>query len=98
MYNRVIFSFQKGPFILLLGTIDALSGYSYTGKPLILKYRGSGAPLVFIIFGPLVVLGGYFVQIERISISVLFISIPVGLLATAILHANDIRDMIKKLE
>ncbi|OAA90611.1 1,4-dihydroxy-2-naphthoate octaprenyltransferase [Clostridium ljungdahlii] len=86
-------AFKKGPFILILGAIGALSGYSYTGKPLMLKYRGLGAPLVFIIFGPLMVLGGYFVQTQRISTNVLLLSIPVGLLTTAILHANDIRDI-----
>lgn len=86
-------AFKKGPFILILGTIGALSGYSYTGKPLMLKYRGLGAPLVFVIFGPLMVLGGYFVQSERVSTNALLISIPVGLLTTAILHANDIRDI-----
>ncbi|NMM63321.1 1,4-dihydroxy-2-naphthoate octaprenyltransferase [Clostridium sp. P21] len=86
-------AFKKGDFILLLGTIGALSGYFYTGKPLMLKYRGLGAPLVFIIFGPLMVLGGYFVQLQRISASVLLLSIPIGLLTTAILHANDIRDI-----
>jgi 1,4-dihydroxy-2-naphthoate octaprenyltransferase len=86
-------AFQKGSFILILGTIGALSGYFYTGKPLMLKYRGLGAPLIFIIFGPLMTLGGYFVQIQRINTNVLLLSIPVGLLTTAILHANDIRDI-----
>lgn len=86
-------AFQKGFFILILGTIGALSGYFYTGKPLMLKYRGMGAPLIFVIFGPLMTLGGYFVQVQRININVLLLSIPVGLLTTAILHANDIRDV-----
>ncbi|OAA94881.1 1,4-dihydroxy-2-naphthoate octaprenyltransferase [Clostridium coskatii] len=86
-------AFQKGIFILILGTIGALSGYFYTGKPLMLKYRGLGAPLIFMIFGPLMTLGGYFVQVQRININVLLLSIPIGLLTTAILHANDIRDI-----
>lgn len=58
-----------------------------------LKYRGLGVSLVFIIFGPLMVLGSYFVQLQRIDVNIFFISIPIGLLAAAILHANDIIDI-----
>jgi len=87
-------SYEKGVFILILGLIGALGGYSYTGKPLMLKYKGLGAPLVFLLFGPLMVIGSYYVQMQRVSGSALLISIPVGLLTTAILHANDIRDIL----
>lgn len=86
-------AFKKGEFILLLGIIGALGGYSYTGKPLILKYRGFGAPLVFLLFGPLMVLGGFYIQVQQISILPILISIPLGLFTTAILHANDLRDI-----
>ncbi|MBU3177836.1 prenyltransferase [Clostridium estertheticum] len=86
-------SYEKGVFVLLLGLIGALGGYCYTGKPLMLKYKGLGAPLVFLLFGPLMVIGSYYVQMQRISADALLISIPVGLLTTAILHANDIRDI-----
>ncbi|APC39019.1 1,4-dihydroxy-2-naphthoate octaprenyltransferase [Clostridium estertheticum] len=86
-------SYEKGVFILILGLIGALGGYSYTGKPLMLKYKGLGAPLVFLLFGPLMVIGSYYVQTKCISAAVILISIPVGLLTTAILHANDIRDI-----
>lgn len=87
-------SYEKGVFILILGLIGALGGYSYTGKPLMLKYKGLGAPLVFLLFGPLMVIGSYYVQMQSVSGSALLISIPVGLLTTAILHANDIRDIL----
>ena len=86
-------SYERGLFILLLGLVGALGGYFYTGKPLMLKYRGLGAPLVFLLFGPLMVIGSYYVQTQHISIEAFYISIPVGLLTTAILHANDIRDI-----
>lgn len=86
-------TYQRGVLILLLGLIGAFGGYSYTGKPLRLKYRGLGAPLVFLLFGPLMVIGSYYVQMQSISIVALYVSIPIGLLTTAILHANDIRDI-----
>jgi len=85
--------YEKGMMILILGMIGALGGYSYTGKPLQLKYIGLGAPLVFLLFGPLMVIGSYYVQMQSISLGAFYVSIPVGLLTTAILHANDIRDI-----
>ena len=86
-------SYERGIAILILGIIGAVCGYFYTGKPLMLKYRGLGAPLVFIIFGPLMTLGGYYLQMQEFTIQALLISIPTALLTTAILHANDIRDI-----
>ena len=86
-------SYERGVAILILGIIGAVFGYFYTGKPLTLKYRGLGAPLVFIIFGPLMTLGGYYLQMQEFTMQALLISIPTALLTTAILHANDIRDI-----
>ena len=86
-------SYERGVAILILGIIGAVLGYFYTGKPLTLKYRGLGAPMVFIIFGPLMTLGGYYLQMQEFTIQALLISIPTALLTTAILHANDIRDI-----
>lgn len=89
----VLISVQRGLPVFILGLIGAISVYSYTGKPLELKYKGLGIPLVFFIFGPLMVLGSYYVQAQKFSLAPFIISIPVGLLTTAILHANDIRDI-----
>lgn len=86
-------AYNVGMMILILGIIGALCGYFYTGKPLMLKYRGLGAPLVFIIFGPLMTFGGYYLQMQKFTIQSFVISIPTALLTTAILHANDIRDI-----
>lgn len=89
----IFLSYKRGVLVLLIGLIGTLAVYSYTGKPLSLKYRGLGAPLVFLTFGPLMLIGSYYVQAQNISVKAFFISIPVGLLTTAILHANDIRDI-----
>jgi len=86
-------TYEKGFLILILGLIGAIGGYSYTGKPLQLKYIGLGAPLVFMLFGPLMVIGSYYVQLQNVNPEAFYVSIPVGLLTTAILHANDIRDI-----
>jgi 1,4-dihydroxy-2-naphthoate octaprenyltransferase len=83
----------QGPMVLVLGLAGALVGYSYTGSPLKLKYRGLGAPAVFLIYGPMIALGAFYVQAQHFSWDVLALSIPMGLLTTCILHSNDIRDM-----
>ena len=83
----------RGPFIYGIGAAGVISGYFYTGKPLKLKYRGLGAPAVLLAFGPLMTLGSYYVQAQQFSWLAVVLSIPLGLLTTAILHANDMRDM-----
>jgi 1,4-dihydroxy-2-naphthoate octaprenyltransferase len=86
-------AYKVGIMILIIGIVGALCGYFYTGKPLMLKYRGLGAPLVFIVFGPLMTVGGYYLQMQKFTMQSFVISIPTALLTTAILHSNDIRDM-----
>ena len=83
----------QGPMVLVLGLAGAIIGYSYTGSPLKLKYRGLGAPAVFLIYGPMIALGSYYVQAQHFSWGILALSVPMGLLTTCILHSNDVRDM-----
>jgi 1,4-dihydroxy-2-naphthoate octaprenyltransferase len=90
----VFLTFERGFFVLILGLMGALCSYFYSRKPIAFKYRGFGTPLIFIMFGPLPVIGSYYVQTQTFGIEALLISIPTGLLTTAILHANDIRDIV----
>ncbi len=82
----------RGPAILLFGLAGLAAGYFYNAKPFKFASRGLGDPLVFLAMGVLMVWGAYWVQIPRWSWSVLAASIPVGLLVTAILNINNIRD------
>lgn len=82
----------RGWIIALLGVIGILGGYWYTAGPVNYKYRGLGVPLVFVLMGLLMTLGGYVVQTGRLSGSVLLASLPVACLVAAILHGNDLRD------
>ncbi|MDT8718623.1 1,4-dihydroxy-2-naphthoate octaprenyltransferase [Clostridium sp. 19966] len=91
--DGLVLAYNRGSFIVIIGIIGAILGYFYTGKPLNLKYRGLGAPVVFVNFGPLMVLGSYYLQAQQITLKAFLVSIPIGLLTTAILHANDIRDI-----
>jgi len=80
---------------LLLGMIigAAFIAWAYTARPLSLSYRGLGEASLFIAFGPLLVGGGYYLQALRLVPSVFLLSLPSGLLITALLVANETADV-----
>ncbi|SHH33460.1 1,4-dihydroxy-2-naphthoate octaprenyltransferase [Thermosipho atlanticus] len=83
---------KVGSGLIWYGVIGIIFGYFYTGKPLQLKYKAFGMFQVFILMGPLMVLGSYYVQTQKFSYKALLLSIPIGIFTDLILHANDIRD------
>ncbi|BEP15281.1 hypothetical protein acdb102_35920 [Acidothermaceae bacterium B102] len=83
----------RGWPLALLGVIGLVMGWGYTAPPLQYKYRALGLPLVFLLMGPLMVLGGYYAITGRWSWASLVTSIPIGMLVTAILHGNEWRDI-----
>jgi 1,4-dihydroxy-2-naphthoate octaprenyltransferase len=84
---------ERGWPVVVLGLLGLLGGWGYTAPPLQYKFRALGLPLVFLLFGPLSVIGGYYVITGEWSLDALWLSIPVGLLVTAILHGNEWRDI-----
>jgi len=84
--------FKLGYIVLLLGAIGVFLGFFYTATPLKLGYTGIGEFLVGIGFGPLVVVGSYYVQTLRFSSEVILISIPIGLLIAMVLWINEFPD------
>ena len=83
----------RGWPIVALGLVGLASGYFYTAPPFALKYRALGVPLVFPMFGPLMLEGAYFTVTGTWSLTALALSVPVGLLVTAIVHGNEWRDI-----
>ena len=83
---------QSGWELLALGAAGLFLGLFYTASPLGYKYRALGDVGIFISFGPLLVLGSYFVQTEKLDLLPLLFSLPLGLLIVAIVHANNYRD------
>lgn len=79
--------------ILLLGLIGVPLAYGYTAPPLKLAYRGLGELNVFLLMGPLMVLGGFLVHRIAGAGIALAASLPIGCLVAAILHCNNIRDL-----
>src|SRR5829696_2313494 len=79
--------------VLALGLIGVPLAYGYTAPPLKLAYRGLGELNVFMLMGPLMVLGGFLVHRAAGMSIALTASLPIGCVVAAILHCNNLRDL-----
>ena len=81
---------------VLVGLIalGALLGIFYTANPFSFKYNALGDLAIFISFGPAMTLGAYFVQTQHFSWVPVLYAIPVGFLVDAVLHGNNMRDVM----
>jgi 1,4-dihydroxy-2-naphthoate octaprenyltransferase len=79
--------------LLLVGAASILAGVLYTGGPRPYGYEGLGEVFVFLFFGVVAVAGSYFAQVERLEWEAFVLAVPVGLLASAILVVNNVRDL-----
>jgi len=79
--------------LLVVGVASILAGVLYTGGPRPYGYEGLGELFVFLFFGVVAVTGSYYVQTEGLRPEAFALSVPVGLLATAILVVNNLRDV-----
>ncbi len=82
-----------GPVILAVGVVSIAAGVLYTGGPRPYGYAGMGELFVFVFFGLVAVNGSYYVQLEQLDALPLWLSVSVGLLSTAILVVNNVRDI-----
>lgn len=84
----------RGLPLLWLGLAGLAGGFFYGGKPFGYKYHALGDVMVFMLMGPLMVAGSYFVLTGSFHVNVLYVSVPVGCLVTAILCSNNLRDIV----
>jgi 1,4-dihydroxy-2-naphthoate octaprenyltransferase len=83
----------RGWVVIFIGLAAILSAVAYTGGPFPLGYYGLGDVFVFLFFGLAAVAGTYFVQTGSVSAAAWWMSVPVGLIITAILVVNNLRDI-----
>lgn len=79
--------------IVIIGISAILAAVLYTGGPKPFGYLGLGELFVFIFFGPVAVIGTYFVQAHAAPLHVWLASLPLGALITNILVVNNLRDI-----
>lgn len=88
----LIIFFKRGMPIFYLALATAILGYSYSGKPLKFSYRGLGEIQIGLMFGPMLMSGVYYAACGIFNWSVLFVSVPVGLLVANIVYSHAIMD------
>ncbi len=105
MYNAMLYTFVAAgvvgialvarggwPLLAVVG-LSIWAGWAYTAGPYPLGYNGLGDLFVLIFFGPLAVGSTYFLQNLELTPEVLVLGLAPGLLSTAILSVNNIRDI-----
>lgn len=79
--------------ILALGLAALWAAWAYTGSSRPYGYVGLGDAMVFLFFGPVAVLGTYYLQTGAFAAPHLPTAAALGLLATAVLNVNNLRDL-----
>jgi len=80
-------------WLVLVGAAAIAAAWGYTGGPRPYGYSGLGELFVFLFFGLAAVCGTTFVQAGRVTGASVVAAIGVGLLACAVLVANNLRDI-----
>ena len=79
--------------IMILGSAALVSAIAYTAGPFPIGYHGLGDLFVFLFFGLAAVAGTYYLHTGLVSLPVWWMTIPPGLIVTAILVVNNLRDL-----
>ncbi|RVW10175.1 1,4-dihydroxy-2-naphthoate polyprenyltransferase [Prescottella agglutinans] len=80
-------------WLILVGAVCILGAWYYTGGKKPYGYSGFGEIAVFVFFGLVAVLGTEFVQAGRVDWAGLLTAIAVGSYSSAVLVANNLRDI-----
>ena len=90
--------FERGFGLLVLGVLAILAGVLYSEGPLPISSTPFGEALVGLVMGPMEVVSADLAASGSTSALALAYSVPVGLLVTSILLANNLRDVEKDRE
>jgi 1,4-dihydroxy-2-naphthoate octaprenyltransferase len=93
-----VLAWRRGPVLLAFGAAAVAMLYSYTGPPLRLKYRALGEVVIFVTFGPLLMVGAAYAQTLDLEPAALLLSVPVGFATAAVLVGNNLRDEAEDAE
>jgi 1,4-dihydroxy-2-naphthoate octaprenyltransferase len=89
----VVLALLTTPWLIAAGALSVLALALYSGGPKPYAASGFGEIAVFVFFGLVATCGTAFVQQDRLDAGVLWLAVPVGLLACALLMVNNLRDI-----
>jgi len=89
----LVLALATTPWLLVVGAVCVAAGWFYTGGPRPYGYAGFGEIFVFVFFGLVAVIGTAYLSLGRITVLAVVAAVPVGLLATALLVVNNLRDL-----
>jgi len=89
----IVLSLLTTLWLVVAGAAAVLALLLYSGGPRPYAAAGLGEVSVFAFFGLVATCGTAYVQQQRIDATVLWLAAPVGLLACALLMANNLRDI-----
>lgn len=86
--------FMYSVAFLSLGILAIIAAIKYTVGDTAYGYKGLGDVFVFLFFGLVSVLGSYFLYTQSIELKIVFPALGIGLLSTAVLNLNNMRDIV----
>jgi 1,4-dihydroxy-2-naphthoate polyprenyltransferase len=99
----LVLAIRVSYWLIPIGLVCGLAGWAYTGGKHPYGYLGLGEVLVFVFFGLVATAGSAYVQRPANAPNVFgppfpwafafWVSVPIGLLAAALLQANNLRDV-----
>ena len=81
------------PWLFAVGAGCMAAAWLYTGGPRPYGYGGLGEAFVFVCFGLVAVTGSAYVQDQALSWLAVGAAVPIGLVASALLVVNNLRDI-----
>lgn len=85
-------NFLYSILFLVMGIAAIIAAIKYTVGDTAYGYRGLGDVFVFVFFGLVSVMGIYFMYTHQLHVWILLPAVSVGLLSTAVLNLNNLRD------
>jgi 1,4-dihydroxy-2-naphthoate polyprenyltransferase len=79
--------------VMVIGVVSVVAALAYSGGPYPLASHGLGELFVFLFFGLVAVGGTYYIQAGQVTWPATLAAVPPGLLITAIMVVNNLRDI-----